>query len=332
LFWAELFFIPTLLSFSKVKFLRIDHMDSCIDSMLKDAGHEVYVETPHNETEFLDRMQGMEGLIIRSRFVINEQILSRLPELKVIGRAGSGLENIDLEAAQRYGVRVLNSPEGNRDAVGEHCLALLLGLLRKIPTANTAIANGTWDRIKFTGEDLKGKTIGIVGFGNTGSAFARRLQGFNLRVLAYDKYKSGPFSYGAEEVTFDRLVAESDVISFHLPLAPDTRHVFSTEMVAQFTRPVYIINTSRGQVVDSQMLISALASGKVAGAGLDVLESESHNYLVENREDSIIQQLAAFPNVILTPHVAGITPASLKGIAEVLACKLLDLPLPKAYL
>jgi len=314
-----------------VKFLRIDPMDSCIDTMLQAAGHEVRVFLPPDEPSFIEALQESEGLILRSRFKLTAELLQKAPSLKLIGRAGSGLESIDLEAATNLGIHVVNSPEGNRDAVGEHCVALLLGLLKKIPAAHHAVSNGVWDRQAYTGSDLYGKTIGIVGFGNTGKAFARRIQGFGVRVVAYDKYRSGPFPYQVQELSFEALLDEVDVLSFHLPLADDTRHVFSFSMLEKLAKPCYLINTSRGQVVDNRALLQGLTSGKILGAGLDVLEAESHRYLVEDNNKGMVRELARFPNVILTPHVAGISPASLKGIAEVLACKLMNLPLPQRY-
>jgi D-3-phosphoglycerate dehydrogenase len=304
-------------------FLRIDPMDSCIDEMLTQAGHSVRYAEPNTESEFLAEMKGVEGLILRSRMELHGALLEKIQGLKIIGRAGAGLENIDLDTANRLGITVLNSPEGNRECVGEHSVALLLSLVKKLYPAYQAIQSGRWDRKAYSGTSIMGKTIGIIGLGNMGEAFSRKLMGFSVDIIAYDPYRKVPFPKGISSVSLETLRAQSDVVSFHTPLNSETTHYFNEAFLEAMAKPFYLLNTSRGNVVKNSALIAGLRSGKILGAGLDVIEGESSRYELRPEEE-FIQALYSFPNVIISPHVAGVTERSLIEIARELGKKLLQ--------
>ena len=307
-----------------MRFLRIDPMDAVIDRKLQAAGHEVEVFFPKDTAECLARLQGFQGLILRSRVEVTASFLAACPDLQIIGRAGAGMENIDREAARTFGVACFNSPEGNRDAVGEHSMALLLGLLKNLLPAKAAIAQGIWDRIKYTGGDLRTQTVGIIGLGHMGTAFAERLQGFKVPCLAYDKYRPVHHDDPAERVSLEELMAKATVISFHLPLTPETKGWLNDDFIQNMTHPFYLLNTARGALVEMPALINGLKEGKILGAGLDVLELENSRFQIdESGHQEMLSALSAFPQVLLTPHTAGITSASLTGIASVLADKIL---------
>ena len=265
-----------------------------------------------------------EGVVIRSKFSMNAEMLGRAVKLKFIARSGSGLENINLEYAKKRGVKVFNSPEGNRDAVGEQAIGMLLSLFQKLNKADAEVRSGIWDREGNRGIELKGKTIGIIGFGQMGSSFAQRLQGFECRVLAYDKYKKGFGNSSVEEVDLITLQKEADVISFHVPLTDETNGYFDTQFVANCGKRIFLINTSRGKVVRTADLIQPLKDGKVLGACLDVIEYESASFDNEFDEElpKPLEYLFQSKNVILTPHVAGWTKESYVKLSLVLLEKI----------
>ena len=263
------------------------------------------------------------GIVIRSKIQIDKSFLDRAVKLKFIGRVGSGLENINVPYAESLGIRCLNSPEGNRDAVGEHTLGLLLSMMNHICRANLEVRQGKWIREANRGIEIKGKTIVIIGYGNMGGAFARRLKGFDARVIAYDKYKSGYSDDFVTESTLDELWATADIVSLHVPLTEETGYMANEDFFNKFAKNIFFLNTSRGQVVNTSALVNALKSGKVKAAALDVLEFEDSSFEALSKDvPPDFRYLLDADNVILTPHIAGWTVESNVKLASVLVEKI----------
>ncbi len=265
-----------------------------------------------------------DGIIIRSKFRLDQNLLSRATKLKFIGRVGSGLENIDVEYAKSRNIVCFNSPEGHRDATGEHTVGMLLALLNNICKANYEVKNGQWFREVNRGLEIMGKTIGIIGYGNTGKCFARCLSGFNARILAYDKYK---FNYSDQYVTesvMNDLFDNCDILSLNIPLTEETHYLVNNDFLNRFKKDIYIVNISRGRIINTADLVYNLKKGKIKGAALDVLEYEKSSFEELHRnipEDYVF--LMEHPRVILTPHIAGWTHESNIRLAEVLADKII---------
>lgn len=260
------------------------------------------------------------GIVIRSRFKIDAPFLDACQELRFIARAGSGMENIDEEFATSKGIACLNAPEGNRQAVAEHALGMLLSLFNTLNTADLEVRKGLWKREENRGIELNGKTVGIIGYGHNGSAFADVLGGFGVKLLAYDKYKSN-YSEKAIESDMQTIFNEADILSLHIPLTDETHHLVNDEFIQRFKKPFYLINTSRGQCVKTVDLLDAMQDGKVLGACLDVLEDEKTSF--EKLENSVdFQRLIQSKKVILSPHVAGWTKESKLKLAQVLLEKI----------
>lgn len=277
--------------------------------------------------EVLTNINEYEGLIIRSRFKIDKAFLDQASNLKFIARAGSGMENIDVAYAKKKGIKCLSAPEGNRDAVAEHAMAMLLSLLTNLYRADREVRQGIWKREENRGTELMYKSVGIIGFGNTGSEMAVRLSGFRMMTLAYDKYKKGFSNDYATECDMDGIFQEADIVSLHLPLTKETEYLVDKKFIDQFHKPIYLINTSRGAIVKTDDLVEALKNGKVLGACLDVLEYEKLSF--ENLDDSNLPEafkyLAKSEKVILSPHIAGWTHESNERISHILVEKILDL-------
>jgi len=262
---------------------------------------------------------GYEGLVIRSKFLVDHKVLDLSKKLQFICRAGAGMDNIDENYAIEKGITLINAPEGNMDAVGEHAVGMLLNLMNNFNHADAEIREGLWKREANRGYELKGKTVGIIGYGFMGGSFARKLAGFSVNVIAYDKYKTGFSDQYVREVSMEEIVKLADVVSFHIPLTPETNGIVDDEYLFHFRKPIFLLNTSRGKVVKVQAVLNAIKQGKILGAGLDVLEVEKFPAL---GEQSWYEELKQSGKVLLTPHVAGWTFDSYRRISEVMAEKL----------
>jgi D-3-phosphoglycerate dehydrogenase / 2-oxoglutarate reductase len=264
------------------------------------------------------------GAVIRSKITFDAEMLKAAVQLRFIARVGAGMESIDVGYAKSLGIVCFNSPEGNRDAVAEHALGMLLSMLNHLNRANSEVRNGIWRREANRGIEIKGKTIGIIGYGNMGGAFAQRLKGFGCTVLAYDKYKTGFSDEYVTECNMDRIFTETDILSLHVPLTAETRYLVNEAYLNCFHKNIWLINTSRGPVVNTAGLVAALKPGKVQGAALDVLEYEKTSFEVMDAHSfpEPLKYLAEAENVILTPHIAGWTVESKYKLAKVLADKI----------
>lgn len=288
-------------------------------SDLQNLGFNVHFYQPNQTQEY--KFEKIEGIVVRRKLKLDAATINSFPNLKYILRPGSGLDIIDLEYAKKRSIKVINSPEGNRDAVAEHTFGLLLGLLNHIPYGFNSLRNFEWKRKECTGIEIKGKNFGIVGFGNMGSALAERLNGFGCNILSYDKFKNNYSPEYVNEVSLNALFEKADFVSYHIPYNKENHYFVNKEHLQQFKKPVYIINTSRGKILNTQHLIEMLNSEQIAGAALDVFENENlDSYTFE--EKTIFESLTKSNKVILSPHVAGWTLESDQKIYSVLIEKL----------
>jgi len=297
-----------------------------LQKKLEQKGFICYYKPELSFTELQNLIPEYEGLVIRSKFKIDRDFLDLATNLKFIARAGAGMENIDTEYAIKNNVLCINSPEGNRDSVGEHALGMLLALFHKINIANNEVKNGIWDRQLNIGVEIQGKTVGILGYGNMGGAFAKRLKGFDANVIAYDKYKSNFSDEYAKEVNEKEYFDETEILSIHLPLTEETLFLVNKKYLRKFSKLKYIINTARGKIIKTDDLVNQLKSGNILGACLDVLEYEKHSFkdIFKGKNSPTLEYLINSNNVILTPHVAGSSDASYRKIADVMAEKIIN--------
>ncbi len=288
--------------------------------LLEEQGFEVLNLPKASLSELESLWPQITGMVGRSRFSLNRDLLYKCTSLKWIGRSGAGLEDIDLEAAHELGIAIINAPEGNRDAVGEHTLGMILALLNKMAWAHFQIGLGLWPREESRGYELANLTVGLIGYGNMGRAVAKRLVAFGCKILAYDPYTTnweGP----AEKVSLQYLKETTDVLSFHVPLTQETFGMFNSQFLSEFSQNIWLINTSRGKVVELNTVEEGLKTGKILGAALDVLPVENPANRIEEL-DNRVKRLAQLQNVLLTPHVAGWTYESYRRLNDVLAKKI----------
>ncbi|MCZ4408601.1 NAD(P)-dependent oxidoreductase [Cryomorphaceae bacterium 1068] len=306
------------------KVLFIDRVHPILEEELTKNGFICEADYSGNYEVIKNKLSDYHGLVIRSRIPVDQAFLKAGSNLEFIARSGAGLENIDLAAAKECGIAVYNSPEGNMDAVGEHAIGMLLSLFNYLNKADREVRAGIWDREGNRGLELAGRTVGIIGFGHMGSALAKKLSGFDCRILAYDKYKKGYAPTYVEEVSLDIVKAESDVISIHLPLSEETDRYVDTEFIRSCKKPFFLINTARGRHVVISDLLKGLDGGSVQGACLDVLEYEKKSFdLTYHEMPESFRLLAENERVILSPHVAGWTRESYLKLSSFLAEKIL---------
>jgi D-3-phosphoglycerate dehydrogenase / 2-oxoglutarate reductase len=308
------------------KCLIIDPMHESIFAMLDEAGWQADYQPGITREEIRQKHAGFAGLIVRSKTVIDRDLLGETPTIKFVGRAGAGLDNLDLDYLVEKKIHVLHAAEGNRDAVGEFAVGLLLNLLRNISTADAEVKGGKWEREGNRGEEIMEKTVSLIGYGNMGQGFARRLSGFGCKILAYDKYKKGFGNAFCSEADMERVFAETDILSLHIPLTGETRFMVNLDYLDHFKKNIIVINTARGEIIPLTDLVLAIEKGKVRGAALDVLENEKINRLSPSQQQSF-NYLRSKSNVIFTPHIAGWTFESHVKINVALVKKIRELGL-----
>lgn len=309
-----------------MKILHLDKNHPLLLEKLSEAGFINDENYKASKAEVEEIISNYEGIVIRSRFNIDKQFLDSAKNLKFIARVGAGLESIDTEYAEKLGIKLIAAPEGNRNAVGEHALGMLLSLFNNLNKADSEVKNGLWNREANRGIELDGKTVGIIGYGNMGKAFAKKLRGFDCEVLCFD-IKENVGDENAKQVSLQKLQQNADVLSLHTPWTPLTDKMINSEFINSFSKPFWLINTARGKSVVTADLVSALKSGKVLGAGLDVLEFEKGSFETLFDSDNLpnsLKELFAMDNVILSPHIAGWTVESKEKLATVIAEKIIE--------
>ena len=309
-----------------MKILHIDKNHPLMLSQLSAQGFENYEDYTSSKEIIESKIADYDGIIIRSRFPIDKTFLDKATRLKFIGRVGAGLENIDCNYAESKGITLIAAPEGNRNAVGEHALGMLLALLNKFKKANNEIKNGKWLREENRGWELDGKTVGIIGYGNMGKSFAKKLRGFDCNVICYDILPDKG-DENAKQVTLVDFFRQADIVSLHTPQTPQTEKMINTAFINSFAKSFWFLNTARGKSVVTDDLVNALKNGKVLGAGLDVLEYEKasfEDFFSDGQMPESFKYLLEADNVILTPHIAGWTLESKEKLAQIIVDKIID--------
>jgi D-3-phosphoglycerate dehydrogenase len=307
--------------------LHLDSNHELLTNQLADLGHINHEDYYASKTEIESKIHNYEGIVIRSRFKIDKQFIDKAVNLKFIARVGAGLESIDCYYAESKGINLIAAPEGNRNAVGEHALGLLLSLFNNLNKADKEIRKGNWLREANRGVELDGKTIGLIGYGNMGKSFAKKLRGFDVNVICYD-IKSGVGDANCKQVTLKKLQQQADIISIHTPFNKLSHNMINTEFINNCKKSFWLINTARGTAVVTTDLANALKSSKILGAGLDVLEYEKGSFenLFENKSlPKAFEYLINAENVILSPHVAGWTIESKVKLAQTIVDKIKNL-------
>ena len=306
-----------------IKVLHLDENHEILENGLAKIGFKNVFDFKSNKKEIAKKIEKFHGLVIRSRIPIDEDLIDHANNLKFIARVGSGTENIDIEYAKKRGITILSAGEGNANAVGEHTLSLILSLFNNIIKANNEINNNVWQREGNRGIELENKTVGIIGYGKTGKNFAKKLAGFNVKVLCNDIIENIGDDY-AEQVSIDEIQSKCDIISLHTDLNKLSKHLVNTQFIDNCKKPFYLINTSRGLCVKTSDLILGIKNGKILGACLDVIENESSSF--ENFiQDSYLDFLKKSEKVILTPHVAGLTFESKSKLSQIILKKIKEL-------
>jgi D-3-phosphoglycerate dehydrogenase / 2-oxoglutarate reductase len=311
-----------------LKCLVADPMHESLFRLLKEAGWMCDYEPSINREELRKRLKGYDGLIIRSKTTVDRDLIGDDPTILFVGRAGAGLDNVEIDFLRKKNIEVIHAAEGNRDAVGEFSVGLLLSLMRNIPRAHMEVLEMKWERERNRGEELQGKTVGLIGYGNMGKAFAQRLAGFRCKVLAYDKYKTCFSDDFSRQASMEEIFNETDVLSLHIPLTAETRGMVNVEYLDRFRKNIILMNTARGEIVALDALAGAIRSGKLRGAALDVIENEKLETLSAEQLQSF-KYLSGKTNVIFTPHIAGWTFESHEKINVALVDKLKLLRLRK---
>lgn len=304
-----------------MRILQLDKNHPLIKQQLSEKGFVIDDDFSSTYAQLLDIIEPYEGIIIRSRVPMDRNFIQKAGNLKFIARVGAGLENIDLEAAAEFGVSVISSPEGNRDAVAEHVLGMLLVLTNRLFVSAEEVKQGLWRREENRGDELTGKTFGIIGYGNMGKAVARRLSVFSLNAIFYD-IKPDLGDAFATEVSLDKLMGTADIISLHIPLTEETNYLVDEDFINRMAKDFYLINASRGKNVKTKALVRGLKSGKIKGAALDVLEFEKPSFEKLDSESDDLKYLLQSEKVIVTPHIAGWTHQSKEKLAQVIVDKI----------
>lgn len=308
--------------YSRMKILFIDTVHPLLKKQLEKLHHHCDTAYKKNKSEIEIIIKDYDGIIIRSKFNVDQKFINKGTNLKFIARAGSGLENIDVAYAESKRIKCYNAAEGNRQAVAEHCLGMLLSLFNNLKNCDAEVREGKWNREANRGIEISGKTVGIIGYGNNGSAFAEILKGFDITILAYDKYLNN-YPY---QSSMKSIYKEADILSLHIPLTQETTYLVNEDFINSFQKKIYLINTARGKCVNTKHLISALENSNIKGACLDVLEYENTSFenLSKEKITTNMQYLINCNNVILSPHIAGWTTESNIKIAKVLLKKIIS--------
>ncbi|MCD0470007.1 2-hydroxyacid dehydrogenase [Flavobacterium sp. JAS] len=307
-----------------IKILHIDSNHPILWQQLEEAGFENYTDFKSSKEEIEAKIRDYNGIVIRSRFKIDKTFLDKATNLQFIARVGAGLESIDCEYAETKGIHLIAAPEGNRNAVAEHSLGVILSLFNNLNQADAEIRAGHWNRESNRGHELDGKTVGIIGYGNMGKAFAKKLRGFEVEVLFHDILENIG-DENARQVSLEELQKKADVLSLHLPWTPETDKMVNVDFINSFLKPFWIINTSRGKNIVTADLVEAMKVKKILGAGLDVLEYEKLSFetlFQDKNTPEAFQYLLEAKNVLLTPHIAGWTFESHEGLAQVIVDKI----------
>jgi len=308
-----------------IKILHIDSNHPLLWEQLEQAGFQNEADFTSSKTEIESKIHNYQGIVIRSRFKIDKEFIDQAVNLQFIARVGAGLESIDCDYAISKKIHLIAAPEGNRNAVGEHALGMLLSLMNKLNRADKLVREGHWIREGNRGHELEGKTVGLIGYGNMGKSFAKKLRGFDVKVLCYDILPNVA-DENARQVSLAELQQKADVLSLHIPWTTETDKLVNADFINGFIKPFWFINTSRGKNVFTDDLAEALQSGKILGAGLDVLEYEKlsfENLFIDNEKPKAFEYLLGAENVLLTPHIAGWTFESHEKLARVIADKII---------
>ncbi|MDO5509914.1 MAG: NAD(P)-dependent oxidoreductase [Weeksellaceae bacterium] len=305
------------------KVLLLDTNHDLLETQLTQMGYQCIPAWDWDEHKIMQHIGQAAGLVVRSRIPINAQLLQHAAQLKFIARVGAGMEGIDAEAAQRHHIQLINAPEGNRDALAEYCIGGLLSVMRHFQRTANQIEDGIWLREQNRGDEIMGKTIGLIGYGNMGKAFAQRLRGFDCEVI-FHEIKPGLQDANAQQVSLEQLQHTADVLSLHIPLNADTHYLIDEAFIARMQKPFYLINTARGKNLRTSAAVQALQSGKIKGAVLDVLEYEKSSFesLQSQQLPADFNYLVQAENVILTPHIAGWTHESKVKLAQTIVSKI----------